>query len=162
MTEVLLSLGSNIEPKRHLDLALIELRQHFPKLRASAYYRTSAVGFEGNDFLNAGVLIETEMPPAELNVWLHQLEDRHGRLRDGPRFSDRTLDIDIVYYGSLQLRGEQNLQIPREDVRHAFVLGPLAEVAPDFVDPKRGLRLQALWQQHPAFGSLLPIESASG
>ena len=161
MTEVLLSLGSNIEPKRHLDLALVELRQRFPKLRVSAYYRTPAVGFEGNDFLNAGVSIDTEMPPADLNAWLHQLEDRHGRRSDGPRYSDRTLDIDIVYYGSLQLQGEQNLRIPREDVRHAFVLGPLAEIAPDFIDPQNGLSLQALWQQHPAFGSLLPIDRAS-
>lgn len=161
MTEVLLSLGSNIEPQRHLDLALIELREHFPGLQASHYYRTAAVGFEGDDFLNAAARIDTEMPPIELNAWLHALEDRHGRRRDGPRFSSRTLDIDIVYYGDQVLDGPQNLQIPRDEIRHAFVLGPLAEIAPDFVDPKRGISLQAMWQQHPAFGSLLPMAACS-
>lgn len=161
MTEVLLSLGSNIEPKRHLDLAIAELRQHFPSIKVSRYYRTAAVGFEGDDFLNAGAWIDTDMPPVELNAWLHALEDRHGRRRDGPRFSARTLDVDIVYYGELVLSGPQNLQIPRDEVRHAFVLGPLAEIAADFIDPQRGATLQSLWRQHPAFGSLLPIDSSS-
>ncbi|MBD8525704.1 2-amino-4-hydroxy-6-hydroxymethyldihydropteridine diphosphokinase [Pseudomarimonas arenosa] len=156
MTEVLLSLGSNIEPKRHLDLAVAELRQQFPGLRVSGYYRTVAVGFDGEDFLNAAVAIDTEMPALQLNAWLHALEDRHGRRRDGPRFSSRTLDIDIVYYGDQVLSGPHNLQIPREDVRHAFVLAPLAEIAPDFVDPERRLTLAAMWQQHPAFETVLP------
>ena len=65
----------------------------------SPVYRFPAVGFAGPDFLNLAVGLDTELEPFVLNDWLHGLEDRHGRRRDVPRFSDRTLDIDIVLYG---------------------------------------------------------------
>lgn len=154
MARALLSLGSNIEPERHLAAAVEALRQRFGELILSSCYRTPAVGFEGADFLNAGALIETELAPQALNDWLHRLEDAHGRRRDVPRFSSRTLDIDIVLYDDLVMRGEGNLEIPRGELKHAFVLGPLAEVAPDFIEPLSGRSLHALWRAHPEFGRL--------
>ncbi|MCK7593671.1 2-amino-4-hydroxy-6-hydroxymethyldihydropteridine diphosphokinase [Pseudomarimonas salicorniae] len=156
MASVLLSLGSNIDPDRHLDSAVAALRERFGELRISPYYRTPAVGFEGDDFLNAGALIETQMDPQALNAWLHRLEDAHGRRRDVPRFSARTLDIDIVLYDDLVLRGEGHLEIPRGELRHAFVLGPLADIAPDFVEPLSGQTLDQLWRAHPEHGQLRP------
>ncbi len=152
----LLSLGSNIEPERHLAAALAELRAAFPDLIVSSAYRTSAVGFEGDDFVNAGALLTTTMDPLELDAWLHALEDRHGRRRDVARFSARTLDIDLVFYDDRILRGPGHLQLPRPELQHAFVLGPLAEIAPDVVDPLSGKRLIELWQAHPEFGRLHP------
>ena len=83
-----------------------------------------------------------------LNDWLHALEDRHGRRRDVPRFSDRTLDIDIVLFGDQILRGSGNLQVPRDELKHAFVLRPLAEIAPDAVVPTSGRTLRELWEGH--------------
>lgn len=150
----LLSLGSNIEARRHLDLAVAALRENFGELRVSAYYRTPAVGFDGDDFLNAAAVLNTELDPRELDAWLHALEDAHGRRRDVPRFSSRTLDIDLVYYDDVVLKGPGNLEIPRPELKHAFVLGPLAEVAPDFIDPVRRQTLAALWQAHPDCGTL--------
>lgn len=145
---VLLSLGSNIEPLRHLKAAAHDLREAFPDVRFSLAYRYRAVGFDGPDFLNAGAMLETAMPPDALNDWLHQLEDSHGRRRDVPRFSSRTLDIDLVFYDDLILEGPGNLKLPRPELKHAFVLEPLAALAPDFIEPMSGRSLAALWQAH--------------
>lgn len=150
----LLSLGSNIDARRHLDLAVAALRERFGEVRVSACYRTPAVGFVGDDFLNAAAALNTELGPRELDAWLHALEDAHGRRRDVPRFSSRTLDVDLVYYDDQVLKGPGNLEIPRPELKHAFVLGPLAEIAPGFVDPVQGRTLAALWQAHPDFGAL--------
>lgn len=152
MTTVLLSLGSNLEPRRHLQSAVTVLRERFGDIRVSPAYLTPAVGFDGPDFLNNAVMVETTLPLLELDDWLHAVEDAHGRDRSGPRFSDRTLDIDVVYYGDLVLEGPKHLRIPRPELKHAFVLKPLADIAPDFVDPVNGLTLQQMWQRHPQHG----------
>ncbi|WP_305804235.1 2-amino-4-hydroxy-6-hydroxymethyldihydropteridine diphosphokinase [Stenotrophomonas sp. YIM B06876] len=152
MTTVLLSLGSNLQPQQHLRAAVQALRARFGALRVSPTYRTAAVGFEGPDFLNNAVALQTTLPLEALDTWLHALEDAHGRDRSGPRFSDRTLDIDVVYYGDLVQAGPGNLRIPRPELKHAFVLKPLADIAPDFIDPVSGLPLQAMWRAHPQFG----------
>ncbi|MCQ4167619.1 2-amino-4-hydroxy-6-hydroxymethyldihydropteridine diphosphokinase [Tahibacter harae] len=149
MQKAYLSLGSNQEPRRHLALALQELRERFGDLVASAAYRFPAVGFDGPDFVNLAAVIGTDLPPQQLNDWLHALEDRHGRRRDVPRFSDRTLDVDIVLYGDAVLSGRGNLQLPRDELRHAFVLLPLAQIAPEVQVPGRGLSLGQLWREHP-------------
>jgi 2-amino-4-hydroxy-6-hydroxymethyldihydropteridine diphosphokinase len=80
---------------------------------------------------------------------LHALEDAHGRNRDGPRFGDRPLDIDIVFYDALVLEGPGHLQLPRDELKHAFVLMPLAEIAPHVVDPRSGRTLATLWADSP-------------
>ena len=66
-----------------------------------------------------------------------------------PRFSDRPLDIDVVFFGDLVFRGPGHLQVPRPELQHAFVLAPLAELAPAFRDPASGRRLADLWAAHP-------------
>ncbi|MBD9471000.1 2-amino-4-hydroxy-6-hydroxymethyldihydropteridine diphosphokinase [Pseudoxanthomonas sp. PXM01] len=143
-----LSLGSNVEPERHLRAAVIALRERFGEVLLSPVYRTRSVGFDGTDFLNSAAVIDSDLDPLALNDWLHALEDAHGRDRSGPRFSDRTLDIDIVFYDDLMMQGPGNLRLPRDELKHAFVLLPLADIAPDKVDPRSGRRLDALWQVH--------------
>lgn len=154
MTTVLLSLGSNVRPHHHLQAALRVLRGRFGQITVSPAYRTPAVGFDGPDFLNNAVMLDTGMPLLELDDWLHAVEDAHGRDRSGPRFSDRTLDIDVVYYGDLVVAGPGHLRIPRPELKHAFVLKPLADIAPDFIDPVRGLSLRQMWQAHPQRGDV--------
>jgi 2-amino-4-hydroxy-6-hydroxymethyldihydropteridine diphosphokinase len=143
-----LSLGSNQDPEVNLSSALAALRERFDDVRVSAAYRFPSVGFDGADFVNLAAIIETDLAPEALNDWLHALEDRHGRRRDVPRFSDRTLDIDIVLYGDQVLNGRGNLQVPRDELKHAFVLRPLAEIAPDTVVPADGRTVHELWQRH--------------
>lgn len=149
MGKAYLSLGSNLDAERNLRSAFAALHARFPGMVASTVYRFPAVGFDGPDFLNAGAVIESDLDPFALNDWLHALEDAHGRDRSGPRFGDRPLDIDIVFYDDLVLTGDGHLQLPRDELRHAFVLRPLAEIAPEFVDPRGGRTLADLWAESP-------------
>jgi len=156
MSKAYLSLGSNREPEHHLREAIAALRKHFGAIVLSPVYRTAAVGFEGGDFLNAAAIVDTALDPFALNAWLHALEDAHGRDRSGPRFGDRTLDIDIVLFDDLMLQGDghpgsspgQALQIPRDELKHAFVLRPLAEIAPDVIVPGQTHTLMEMWDAH--------------
>lgn len=152
MGRAYLSLGSNVDAEAHLRAAVAALRARFGDAQVSRAYRFPAVGFAGGDFLNAAAAIDSDLDPFALNDWLHALEDAHGRDRSGPRYGDRTLDIDIVFYDDLVLEGPGHLRLPRDELRHAFVLKPLAEIAPDFVDPGSGRPLQALWEAHPDHG----------
>ena len=157
MTTVLLSLGSNLQPQSHLHAAVAALRQRFGAITVSPAYRTAAVGFDGPAFLNNAVGIETDLPLDALDAWLHALEDAHGRDRSGPRFSDRTLDIDVVFYGDLIVEGPGHLRIPRPELKHAFVIKPLADIAPRFVDPVSGLTLVQLWRAHAQYDEAFEV-----
>ncbi|MGE3103762.1 MAG: 2-amino-4-hydroxy-6-hydroxymethyldihydropteridine diphosphokinase [Lysobacterales bacterium] len=149
---VYLSLGSNIDPEMHLAGAIAALRHRFGELQQSPVYRNPAVGYAGADFLNLAVAIDCELSPDALAAWLHALESAHGRRRDLPRFSDRPLDIDIVLFGNRQFRGPGNLQVPRPELGQAFVLKPLADLAPDLTPVGSTVTLAALWARHPESG----------
>ena len=140
-----LSLGSNVDAEAHLRAAVVALRTRFGEVVVSDARVFPAVGFDGGDFLNAAAVIDSDLDPFALNDWLHALEDAHGRDRSGPRFGDRTLDIDIVLFDDLVCSGPGNLRLPRGELRHAFVLRPLAEIAPEIVEPTSGRSLAALW-----------------
>jgi len=148
MPIALLSLGSNVDPETHLRAAIAALRARFDDVVVSAVYRFPAVGYTGPDFLNAATTLRTDLAPEQLNDWLHALEDAHGRDRSGPRYSDRTLDIDIVLFDDAVLDAAGNLRIPRDELRHAFVLRPAAEIAPDWRHPLDGTPLAQLWNAH--------------
>ncbi|MBX3691825.1 2-amino-4-hydroxy-6-hydroxymethyldihydropteridine diphosphokinase [Dokdonella sp.] len=148
MARAYLSLGSNIEPCTHLRAALDELRARFGHIVVSPAYLMPALGMTGADFVNLAARIDTDLAPGELNDWLHALEDRHGRRRDVPRWSSRTLDVDIVLYDDLVLTGPGHLEIPRGELRHAFVLKPLVDIAADVRHPVEGETLGALWRRH--------------
>jgi len=149
VTTAYLGLGSNVAAEGHLRAAVLALRERFDDLRLSPLYRSRAVGFEGADFINFAASIETTMPPMELRTWLRELEDRHGRKRDAPKFSDRSLDVDILLYGDLVL-DDPELPLPRPEIlRFAHVLRPLAELAPELVFPGRDETLAELWQGSP-------------
>jgi len=159
MPTVLLSLGSNQQPQHYLPLALHALEQRFAPITVSPIYRTQAVGFTGPDFLNNAVKLDTDLSLAELEDWLHNLENQHGRKRSPGRYANRTLDIDVVYYANTVIYSAENnaLRIPRPEIKHAFVLRPLADIAPKFIDPVQHLSLLALWQSHPDFAK--PMET---
>ncbi len=144
MARVFLSLGSNIEPERHVRAALTALEDTFGPLRVSPVYRTPAVGFHGDPFLNLAVALETDLPPQAVHTRLGELETALGRRRDGPRFSARTMDIDLLLHGDTVL-SEGRLVLPRPEIlTQAFVLVPLCDLAPDLVHPTEGRPLREL------------------
>jgi 2-amino-4-hydroxy-6-hydroxymethyldihydropteridine diphosphokinase len=144
-----LSLGSNLEPERHLRAALVELRARFGAIRVSPAYRFPAVGFEGPDFINLAAGIDSDLEPQALDDWLHALEDRHGRRRDVPRHSSRTLDVDIVLFDDRIIEGPGHLQVPRAELAETFVLKPLADIAAHVREPRSGRSLAELWKSSP-------------
>jgi 2-amino-4-hydroxy-6-hydroxymethyldihydropteridine diphosphokinase len=159
MARVYLSLGSNQEPHRYLRVALDELRTRFGELDISPAYRSAAVGSDGADFINLAVGMDTDLSPLALNDWLHALEDRHGRRRDVPRYADRTLDVDIVLYDDLVTQGPGHLDIPRKELKHAFVLKPMADIAPELRHPVNGRTMAQLWAAFPVESEPLFVEA---
>ena len=160
MPEVLLSLGSNIEPLHNLQSALAAL-DALPDARlgrGSALYRCPAVGFSGPDFVNCAYRADWAAGLPELQAALRAIEDAAQRDRSAERFASRTLDIDIVLFGDVVSR--EGSGIPRgELLEQAFVLRPCAELAPDWVHPLTGLSLAAHWQTWRLSGDdpLLPV-----
>lgn len=150
MSRAWISLGSNIAPERHVVMALELLAGDFGPLVCSPVYRTPAVGFDGEDFLNMVVGIDTALAPHALARRLRDIEDRCGRVRGGARFSARTLDLDVLTYDDVILDGE-GLVLPRPEIlEQAFVLGPLADVAPNELHPVRRATYAALWREMQA------------
>lgn len=148
MTQVYLSLGSNIDRYRHISAGLDALRQHYGALLISPVFESEAVGFDGSNFLNLVVGIDTGRPIAELSDQLKQVEDDNGRRRQGPKFSSRTLDIDILTYGDF-VGEEAGVVIPRDEItKNAFVLWPLAIIAPDTEHPSLGQTYRQLWEAY--------------
>lgn len=137
------SAGSNIAPEANLRLAIGELRRRYGALRLSPVYRTPAVGFAGDDFLNLVVAFDTAEPAADVVAELERLHGLAGRRRGPSAFMSRTLDLDLLLYGDAVIPA---LKVPRDDIRkYAFVLGPLADLAPDLVHPASGARIGDLW-----------------
>ncbi|EXJ11759.1 MULTISPECIES: 2-amino-4-hydroxy-6-hydroxymethyldihydropteridine diphosphokinase [Nitrincola] len=150
MALVYLSLGSNVDRERYILAALDALADQFGELGISSVYESESVGFKGSPFFNLVVKIETSMSVGDLSRWLKMIEDQNGRKRGGPRFCSRTLDIDILTYDDCV--GEvDGIQLPRDEVdKNAFVLWPLAELAPDEQHPVRQLPYAFLWQNYTA------------
>lgn len=145
MTRVWLGVGSNVDRERHIRSAINALRERFGELAVSPVYDSAAVGFDGQPFLNLVVGIDTDLPVGELAQWLRALEAANGRTREtGTAFNDRTLDIDILTFGDT-VGVVDGVALPRDEiVRHAFVLRPLVDVAPDERHPQLGLRYREL------------------
>ena len=154
MSHAYLSLGSNVEPVKHLRAAIEALRARFGDVVVSPVYRVPAVGFDGPPFLNCAAIIDTTLDVFALVDWLHALEAANGRVRGPVKFNDRTLDIDVVYFDDLVLDTPQ-LELPRPELKHAFVLRPLADIAPAYIDPVRKESLGDLWRAHRDFGATL-------
>jgi 2-amino-4-hydroxy-6-hydroxymethyldihydropteridine diphosphokinase len=142
---VYLGLGSNVDARRKLAAGVSALRERFGAVDCSPVYRSTAVGFSGDDFLNASCRIDADLGPAELKTWLTELENRHGRDRDLPKFADRTLDIDILLHGD-KTGDFDGLSLPRGEIlKYAHVLKPLADLAPDLEHPETGRTFADHW-----------------
>lgn len=146
---VYFSAGSNIAPERNLKMACQQLENEYGELTLSSVYQNSAVGFEGDDFLNMVIGFSTQEKPELIVDRLECLHKKAHRERQADPFSSRTLDVDLLLYGDLVSGDEPRL--PREDIeKYAFVLRPMAEVAPKLRHPVSGMTMSQIWDDFGA------------
>ncbi|MGY3861554.1 2-amino-4-hydroxy-6-hydroxymethyldihydropteridine diphosphokinase [Aeromonas lacus] len=157
MTTIYISLGSNIERERHIRAGLDALHAEFGELRVSRVFESEAVGFNGRPFYNLVAAAETDLPLVAVCQLLREMEFAHGREPDAKKFAPRTLDLDLLLYGDLVC--ETPLVLPRGEIlTNAFVLWPLAELAPRLRHPIDGRTMDELWESYDkASQQLCPI-----
>ena len=147
MPAVFVAAGSNVEPERHMRQAVAELEREFQGVRFSSWYRNRAHGFEGDDFINLVAGFTTQLPIKDVLERLHAIERSCGRGRDAPRWAPRSMDLDVLLYGDLRCE-QPELKLPRPDLlKRAYMLGPLAELAPEVRHPTEGMTIGELWQR---------------
>ena len=150
MAQVFVSIGSNIDREVNIRRAVEGLRDTFGDLRLSPVYESRAVGFSGDDFFNLVAAFVTDRPVEEVVGVLRSIEDRLGRDRHQPRFSSRTIDLDLLTYDQLIL-DTPGLKLPREElIENAFILKPMADLAGEDIHPLAGQSYAQLWRAYDA------------
>jgi len=143
--DVFFSIGSNINPEKNIQFAIDQLRNVFIHLEYSSIYRTEAVGFQGDYFLNLVAKVQTKLPPRVIMEKIKAIELDTGRKVGSGEFNSRTLDIDIILYGELV---DSKIRIPRNDIDlYAFVIEPLSEINPEGIHPVSGQKYYDLWRK---------------
>ena len=145
---VYVGIGSNIDQEKYIRLSAQSLRDTFGEdcqLRLSPVYKTQAVGFEGDDFYNLVASFYTRLNPVEVEKQLKAIENQNGRRRDQDKFAARTLDIDLLLYDQ-QIIHSDGINVPRDEIeKYAFVLSPLADLAPELVHPQTQKTISEMW-----------------
>ena len=146
MARAFIGVGSNVDRDNQIRSGIRRLRDMFGKILVSPVYESKAIGFEGENFYNLVVGIDTEISAAELTGTLRAIEYDHGRVRNITRYSPRTLDLDLLLYND-HVRHDGDVDVPREDIiKYAFVLCPLAEIAGELLHPETGESFADLWK----------------
>ena len=148
MAFVLLGLGSNQNAAKTFISAIKCLKAYFGDVVLSPVYESEAVGFKGDNFLNMVIEVQTELSVGDLLALLKKIEDTHGRDRSMPKFSGRTLDIDILVYDNI-VGVIDGVPLPRDEILdNAFVLKPLSDTWPELLHPERKEPYCVLWQKY--------------
>lgn len=159
MTQVWLSLGSNVDRHKNITAALDALSLLLDDMVISRIFESESVGFAGRNFFNLVVGGNTSLGVGELTQKLKAIEDENGRVRTGPKFSPRTLDIDILLFGDA-VGVIDGVELPRDEIlKNAFVLWPMAELAPALKHPLVQKNYDVLWAEYnKASQKLWPID----
>ncbi|PVY77028.1 2-amino-4-hydroxy-6-hydroxymethyldihydropteridine diphosphokinase [Tamilnaduibacter salinus] len=154
---VYIGLGSNRDRERHIRAGLEALSDRFGPLRISTVYESRAVGFDGTNFLNLVVGFQTPDSVATLSHFLKDVEFANGRAPDAAKFSPRSLDLDLLTHGDTA-GTVAGVALPRAEIlENAFVLRPLAELAPDDHHPVDGRSYRELWAAYDRGQALWPV-----
>ena len=144
MARVFVSVGSNIEREHNIRSSLDAMEAAFGELAISTIYESVAVGFEGENFYNLVVAFDSHRPLAEVAATLRRIELEHKRERESRKFAPRTLDLDLLLYDEVVT---DEPELPRGEItEYAFVLKPLAELAPELRHPVLGTPYRELWE----------------
>jgi len=147
MPTVFVSIGSNLEPRKHIAMALEALRDRFGDLQLSPVYETDAIGFSGQAFLNLVISLESGELPNKIKKIFKEIEADLGRIKRESSFSPRRIDLDIILYGDVIIH-RPGMELPSNEIdKYAFVLQPLSDLAPEMAYPGRELNFASLWGQ---------------
>lgn len=147
MPRVYIGIGSNIDRENSIRGGVRELAAHYGPLTLSPVYESKALGFEGDNFFNLVAGFDSAESVERIKQVLAEIESRLGRVRGGERYSARALDLDLLLYGDM-VQHDGQVDLPHPDIRrYAFVLCPLADIAPDWRHPETGLTCAEMWQQ---------------
>jgi 2-amino-4-hydroxy-6-hydroxymethyldihydropteridine diphosphokinase len=147
MARLYISLGSNINRQQYVNTGLTALEALFGELTLSSLFASKAVGFDGAEFYNMVIGATTELNIEQVAKALRDIEFANGRQLNAKKYSPRTLDLDLLLFEDLIL--DDPAQIPRAEItENAFVLWPLAEVAPHLKHPILNKSYQQLWQAY--------------
>ncbi|WP_417681190.1 2-amino-4-hydroxy-6-hydroxymethyldihydropteridine diphosphokinase [Pseudidiomarina aquimaris] len=163
MALVYLGLGSNRERTQHILAGIRALHDRFASaerpIRVARVFESAAVGFDGHDFFNTVIELQTDLTLAEVVRTCKAIEQAHGHPSEVPKYSPRTLDIDVLLYDDVVCASP--IVLPRGEVlKNAFVLWPLAELAPQLKHPQTGISFAQHWQSYASEQRLKPLEFA--
>jgi 2-amino-4-hydroxy-6-hydroxymethyldihydropteridine diphosphokinase len=162
MKLIYLSLGSNLgRREQYMDKALEQIQSRIGGIEhVSRYYESEPWGFSSeNRFCNCCLALRTSLAPLALLDLLLEIEQAMGRLREGVGYSDRVIDIDILFYGDSQLDNPR-LTLPHPSMGdRRFVLAPLAEIAPLLIHPVYGLSITEMLQECSDESEVIPLGS---
>lgn len=149
MHKVFIAIGSNIGDRRkNIETALKKIEESgLNIIKKSSIIETEPYGYKDQDkFLNGVVLVETDLNPFELLELLLNIEKEMGRERK-IKWGPRNIDLDIIFYDDLVIDTE-NLKIPHPDAHNrTFVMGPISEIAPDFVHPVLKKKVKEIYKE---------------
>ncbi len=147
MARIYVGVGSNMNRSSNIRSGIVALRERFGELLLSSVYDSEAVGFDGANFFNLVAGFDSEQSVQGVVESLRSIEAGHGRKRGENRFAPRPLDLDLLLYDDLIL-SEGQVHVPRDEImKYAFVLRPLAEIAPQRLHPVVGRSFADLWQE---------------
>jgi 2-amino-4-hydroxy-6-hydroxymethyldihydropteridine diphosphokinase len=151
--------GSNLDAEANLKLAARALSARHPGTRYSRCYRNSAVGFEGPDFINFVAEVPVRGAPSLLKGELECIETQCGRPREAPKWAPRAMDLDILLFGDV-VQDVPGLVLPRPDLlRWGFMLGPLAQLAPELLHPALHKSFAELWREFDQDAHPMTVEA---
>jgi 2-amino-4-hydroxy-6-hydroxymethyldihydropteridine diphosphokinase len=157
MTTVYVGVGSNIERRKHIEVAIEELSTIGNHLQISTIYECASVGFNSAAFYNLVVTLETRLSLSDFVAQLRAIESRWGRDPQAKKFQDRTLDLDIILFG--EEISAQDPELPRSDIfKYPFVIQPLYDLSPERIVPNDGRSVRQIWQQAINLESLTPVK----
>ncbi|MDP2560740.1 2-amino-4-hydroxy-6-hydroxymethyldihydropteridine diphosphokinase [Psychrobium sp. 1_MG-2023] len=147
MSQIYISIGSNIERTHHVRQGIAAIKAICDEFTVSAVYESESVGFDGSNFYNLVCGGITALSVEQVTSLLRQIEVDNGRDRTAKKFSSRTLDLDLLIYDDLII--DVPAQLPRDEIdKNAFVLWPLAEIAPNAVHPVLKQSYAQLWANY--------------